>query len=381
LKTIAIDATSIVNTGGFTHLFHIIEKFDKKDHPNINNLIILGSYSVLNKLPDNSFIIKHSHPFLNKGKLFRLIFQIFILDSILTTVRADILLSLTGDYMGKFRPYVGISQNMLLYENHFWKEIKSMKEKLKLWINYQRQKRCFKAASGLIFISNYAKNYIINDLKLENIPYKIIHHGVSPHFMNQNINGEFKIPCNESDLNFIYVSTVHVYKNQWNVIDAIWQLRKKGFRISLTLIGPIIYNQSGKRLFSKMKEKDPNGKFIKYIHEVPYEQLPSYYFKHDAIIFASTCENMPNILIESMATGLPIACSDKEPMPEFLKKGGYYFNANSVDSIAKAVRTLIEDRDAKKKIINNLKEVRKLKWEDTSKKTFSFITSLKNQYV
>ena len=33
---------------------------------------------------------------------------------------------------------------------------------------------------------------------------------------------------------------------------------------------------------------------------------------------------MPNILIESMGSGLPIACSEKMPMPEFLGDDGIY---------------------------------------------------------
>ena len=90
---------------------------------------------------------------------------------------------------------------------------------------------------------------------------------------------------------------------------------------------------------------------------------------------------MPNILIESMASALPIACSDKEPMPEFLKTGGYYFNANSVDSIVKALESLIQDKNPNIKIKQNLDQVKKLKWEDTSKKTFRFITNLIKTYV
>ena len=80
---IAIDATSIVNTGGFTHLYHLIESFDKKFHPTINKIIICGSKIVLDKLPNHEMVIKQSHSFLNKGKLFRLFFQLFILDSFL----------------------------------------------------------------------------------------------------------------------------------------------------------------------------------------------------------------------------------------------------------------------------------------------------------
>ena len=375
LKTIAIDATSIVNTGGFTHLYNIIESFDKKFHPKINKIIIYSSKSVLKKLPNHEFLIKKNHSFLNKGKIFRLFFQFFLLDSYLKKNRVDILLSTSGDYVGNFRPYVGMSQNMLLYEKDFWGKIESLKERAKLWVNFKRQKKCFRAASGLIFISKYAREYIMKELKLYNIPNKIIHHGVSPIFI-KNIPKKVDNRNKKTNLKFIYVSTIHVYKNQCNVIDAIWQLRKKGIRISLTLIGPIIYTPSGKKLFSKIKEKDPKKEFINYIPEVSYDKLPIYYSNQDAIIYASTCENMPNILIESMASGLPIACSDKEPMPEFLKTGGYYFNANSVNSIAQAIINLIGDKDYIKKINKNLNEVKKLKWEETSKKTFSFITDL-----
>ena len=122
--------------------------------------------------------------------------------------------------------------------------------------------------------------------------------------------------------------------------------------------------------------RDPKGEFINYIPQVSHDELPLQFSKHHAVIYASSCENMPNILIESMASGLPIACSDKQPMPEFLKDGGYYFNANSVDSIKKAIINLIEDNDSYKKIKQNLNEIRSLKWEETSKKTFNFITSL-----
>ncbi len=381
MKTIGIDATSIVNTGGFTHLYHIIESYDKNSHPTINKIIIYSSKSVLDRLPNHDLVEKKSNFFLNKRKFFRLFFQLFLLDFCLKRDNVDILLSTTGDYIGNFRPYIGISQNMLLYEKEFWKEIKSLKEIAKLWINLNRQKQCFKSALGIIYISKYAKKYITKELGLENKANKVIYHGVSKKFINKKLKILGKNHNTKKYLKIIYVSTVHVYKNQCNVIDAISILRENGLSISLTLIGPIIYHPSGKKLFSKIKNNDPKGEFIRYIPEVPHKELPSQFSTHDAAIYASTCENMPNILIESMASALPIACSDKEPMPEFLKTGGYYFNANSVDSIVKALESLIQDKNPNIKIKQNLEQVKKLKWEDTSKKTFRFITNLIKTYV
>lgn len=378
---ICIDATSIVNTGGFTHLKGILEFYHQEPKHKNKKIIIVGSREVIEKIPNKFNFHFRSHLFLNSNRFFRLFFQFFILDFFLKKEKIDVLLSVTGDYVGSFRPYVGISQNMLLYEKVFWKEIRGIKERLKLWINFNRQKKCFKSASGIIYISEYAKNYISDVLRLESTPSVVINHGVSEQFFNLNkrIN-EFDNKSNRI-FRFIYVSTVHVYKNQWNVVEAIANLRQEGVLITLTLIGQIIYPPSGKKLFSKIKEKDPNSEFIEYIPNVPHEKLPHYYSLHDAVIFASTCENMPNILIESMASGLPIACSDKQPMPEFLKGGGYYFNANSVDSITQSIRILMNDKSRLKKIKHNLNEVRKLKWEETSKKTFSFISKLIKNHV
>jgi len=375
--TIAVDATSIVNTGGLTHLYEILNHYKEKDHPQIKSIIIIGSTKVLDFLPKKNFYQKKTSFFLNSNKFFRLIYQIFLIDFFLKK-NVDILFSLSGDFIGSFKPFVGMSQNMLLYEKKFWNEIKDFKEKTKLLINFKRQQICFKKSSGIIFISNYAKNYISSVLSINEKQISVIHHGLSNRFVFRNNlskslnNYSFKNP-----FKFIYVSTVHVYKNQWNVIEAIANLRDIGYPVSLTLIGPIIYNPSGKRMISIMKEKDPQNEFINYIKEVQYDEMQNYYSIHDGIIFASSCENMPNILIESMGSGLPIACSNKMPMPEFLEDGGIYFNATSIESIEKALINLISNLPLLEKRNNNLEKLKYFSWHETSKKTFSFISNIK----
>ena len=61
--------------------------------------------------------------------------------------------------------------------------------------------------------------------------------------------------------------------------------------------------------------------------EIPYKELHQQYQQADIGVFASSCENMPNILLETMASGLPIACSKKGPIPEVLGKDGVYFDS------------------------------------------------------
>ena len=369
---IGIDATSIVDGGGLTHLKELIKNYlnQKTNH----QLIIYASKSVLDQLSNHPKLSKHNFSFLNKSRLHRLFFQILLFDKYLKS-ECDVFLSVTGDYVGSFRPYIAMSQNMMLYEREFWKEIKSLKEKAKFFFNYKRQKKCFKNAEGIIFLSQYAKEYISRSLKIENKNTSIIHHGISPKFLSKKFSlNSIKEYSMNNPFRFLYVSTVHVYKNQWNVVAAISKLRQKGYPVTLTLIGNIIYQPSGERLTKVINQLDPESQFINHILNIPHNEIADKYFSHDGIIFASTCENMPNILLESMASGKPIACSNKQPMPEFLKDGGYYFNAKSVNSILKALENLLNSSKNYNSLNKlNIQELRNYSWEKTSTKTINFI--------
>ena len=96
-------------------------------------------------------------------------------------------------------------------------------------------------------------------------------------------------------------------------------------------------------------------------------------------IFASSCENMPNTLIEAMTVGLPIACSDRGPMPEVLKDAGVYFNPDSPISIAKAIELYLNDEFL---IINNATKANQLSvnysWARCSNETFCFLREVNN---
>lgn len=372
--SIGIDATSIVDGGGFTHLKEFLNHHNEKNNNTHYQLIVYASKKVLEKLPKNPKFLKRNFSFLNKSRLHRIFFQIFLFDKILKS-ECDIVLSLTGDYTGSFRPYVGMSQNMLLYEREFWREIKSLKERGKFYFNFKRQQQSFKNAHGIIFLSQYAKKYISRSLNIKNKNISVIHHGIPLKFLNQKVKLKSIDEYSSSNpFRFLYVSTVHVYKNQWNVVEAISQLRKKGYPVTLTLVGNVIYQPSGKKLEDTIKREDPNNKFTQHIFNISHDKISDVYQNHDGIIFASSCENMPIILLESMASGKPIACSNKLPMPEFLKDGGLYFNAKSVKSIFESLEKLLKTLK-KFEMINklNFNELKKYDWVRTSKDTIEFL--------
>jgi len=174
----------------------------------------------------------------------------------------------------------------------------------------------------------------------------------------------------------LYVSIVNLYKHQWHVAEAIGQLRAQGLPVAIDFVGAAL-RPALERLRRTMRRYDPEGTFIRYVGFVPYDDLHQVYHQADGFVFASSCENMPNILLEAMASGLPIACSNRGPMPEVLGEAGVYFDPEQPAEIAAAIRRLLEDPGLREqKAWLAYERAKSFTWERCARETFDFIAKV-----
>ena len=167
-----------------------------------------------------------------------------------------------------------------------------------------------------------------------------------------------------------------MYKHQWVVVEAISILRKNGFDLKLSLVGGG-KGLAQKLLWDSIANLDPRGEFIEQVDFLPQVELPTHLARADLFIFASSCENMPNTLVEAMAVGLPIACSNRGPMPEVLADGGVYFDPYNAISIANAVKQIIESPLLRLKIAQRAKNLStQYSWTRCSQETWEFVTEV-----
>jgi glycosyltransferase involved in cell wall biosynthesis len=152
---------------------------------------------------------------------------------------------------------------------------------------------------------------------------------------------------------------------------------KRKFPVALHLVGGAECESSARRLKETIHRVDPHGEFIHWLGDVPHEQLPGHYHNADGFVFASSCENLPNILLEAMAAGLPIACSDRGPMPEVLGPAGVYFNPERTIEIAAAIQVLAEDQALRKYFAAAAyARAQRYSWERTANETFSYLATM-----
>ena len=110
------------------------------------------------------------------------------------------------------------------------------------------------------------------------------------------------------------------------LLKAINEVKDK-VKIKLLIIGE---GDQKSNLFSFIDQNNLE-KIVKIKDRI--ENPFPYILKSEIMILSSRFEGLPNILLEAMAASLPIACSNRGPMPEILKDAGIYFNPEQVSSI------------------------------------------------
>jgi glycosyltransferase involved in cell wall biosynthesis len=371
--TIAIDASRNHSGGAKAHLLGILRDCDPRQHG--VSVVHVWSYdALLNELPDAPWLVKHSPTQLKQSLLHQLWWQYRTLPSEIFKSGCNILLSTDAGTVCRFTPSVVMSRDMLSFESKEMQRYPLISfARLRLFLLKHMQVRSLRQASGALFLTHYASEVIQRFTGQLNC-IRVIPHGIGENFRRQALVGRQGDP--DKDIKCLYVSNTDMYKHQWHVVSAIAYLRKAGYPVRLKLVG----GGSGpaRALLNKaVEQEDPNGCFVDILDSVAHDEIPMYLAKADLFIFASSCENMPNTLVEAMASGLPIACSDRGPMPEILQNAGVYFDPEVPDSIARAIEKLIVNelfRSTVSKKANILAE--QYSWSRCAKETFSFLAQV-----
>ena len=367
---IGIDASRNRSGGALAHLIGLIEEGTPARF-GIEKVHVWSYASLLDRLPNHQWLVIHRPPMIEKNILFQLFWQRFLFPKELRASGCDILLNTDAGTVGKFRPCVTMSRDMLSYEPGEIERYPIGKKRLRLWLLRFIQNRSLRFSDGVIFLTKYAAEVIQGiSGKLNNTV--IIPHGVHERFKA----GSYSIPTQDAlsrKINCLYVSNVAPYKHQWHVVHAISKLRKQGYPIYLTLVGG--GDKSSLLLLDRaIHSTFESENFVNFHPFVENATLPLFLADADIFIFASSCENMPNTLIEAMAFGLPICSSKRGPMPEILRDGGLYFDPENPESIAASIRTIVDSLELRKVLSQRSKAYsEEFSWKRTSELTFSFL--------
>ncbi|ABQ25884.1 glycosyltransferase family 4 protein [Geotalea uraniireducens] len=368
---IGIDASRNRSGGAIDHIIGILCEGDPLAY-GVRKIHIWSYKHLLDKLPDVAWLVKHNPSELELSLFRQVWWQYFHLPGELRKHECDILFASDAGTVCLYRPMVVFSQDALSYEPGVMKHFGFTLARLRLVLLYFVQNRSMRSANGVIYLTKYAADLIQRSTgKLKRIA--IIAHGIDKTFSQLNPQRPWP-ESSDQPIRCIYVSNAEMYKNQWVVVRAVKKLRDRGFNIELLLVGGGA-GPAQRLLDDEITFSDPGGSFVKSVGFVRHEELPYLIASSNVFIFASSCETISITLMEGMSVGLPIACSDKGPMPEVLGDGGVYFDPKDADSIAAALEDIIVNPDLRVSIAKRAKELSKqYTWERCSAETWRFLS-------
>lgn len=377
MKTLGIDAMNIRDGGGLTHLREILTNIDDANLL-FDKVIVWGNDICLEVLPNRSWLVKIQPLKSNSGFIRRTFWQVFSLATAAKQMRCSVLFIAGGSSFTSFKPTVTICHNMLPFTENALRQYGFSFRRFKFLLLRNIQLLTFRNAKGIIFLSNWAMHQLHSWIKKPALKYEVIPHGINPAFqLAERVHRNIEDCTVANPFTIIYVSRIEPYKNQLTVIQVIANLRAKtGWPLKLVLAGLAtdqFYFLQMQQLIEKCNHPE---KWIQYMGSVPYQHLPEVYKKGDLAVFASTCENMPIILLEKMAAGLPIVCSNTTPMPDFLQDGGVLVDIENQNDFLYKLQVLIENREHRLYVSNAARAFSKqYQWSKTATKTFQFLFS------
>jgi glycosyltransferase involved in cell wall biosynthesis len=368
---VVINAYSARQGGGQTYLINLLSHLPTNDAPQIE---VFAPARL--KLPEHSNIKRVHAAWPTENPVLRAIWERWALPRYLKETGADVLFC-PGGLVVTREPegckVVTMFRNMIPFDPLAMKALPLGLQ----WVRSQLLKRAMlrsmRKADLTIFISKFAQAVIE---RLAKIPHPVtIPHGISEVFRRQAAS----LPRPEvtgSQPYLLYVSKLDVYKHHREVVQAFGSLPqalKHSHR--LILVGEA-NGPAAERLKVLISDQSLQDQVL-LLGAMPYAQLPAFYQNAKVVLFASSCENCPNILLEALASGRPVLSSDVDPMPEFGGPEIGYFSPFDPDSIQRAMKSVLESEALQDRWAQGaLQQSQLYSWSVTARETWDAIKKL-----
>jgi len=202
----------------------------------------------------------------------------------------------------------------------------------------------FNEASLIIAVSDKFKKDAIS---LGCPPDKIVRHYIGVPIEEFTFDEEKK--KKEGTLNFLQVSNFVEKKGHIYTIRAFANMLKEGVQANLTLIGD---GHTRKECENLVNEMGLSGNVI-FPGKKPVNEIPGYMKKADVFVHHSVTssdgdtEGIPTVIMEAMASGLPVITTRHSGIPELVVDGksGFMVEEKDVDSYTEKMIEIAGNRE------------------------------------
>ncbi|OAN48142.1 hypothetical protein A6A04_05140 [Paramagnetospirillum marisnigri] len=196
---------------------------------------------------------------------------------------------------------------------------------------------CFKTCRRAMVVSEHAGRTFLRVFGLADDPrLSVVHHGVGAAF-HPPAEGEARIPQR-----LLAVSDIYVQKNFETLLRAMALLAPDYPHLELDIAGREL-DPGYAATLRALCDKRMIGERVHFLGGQGPAQVAALYRRAAVFVFPSLVETFGNPLVEAMASGIPVVCSDAAALPEVT--GGAALLARPRDHVhmAEQIRRLLDD--------------------------------------
>ncbi len=242
---------------------------------------------------------------------------------------------------------------------------------LKNWTKYS-----VKNAKKVFTISEFSKNDIINEYKIEESNVYVTYPGIKPDLESakkqnmEDLRKKFGINKNY----ILFVGTLQPRKNIEKLIEAFSKVDKD---ILLLVVGKKgwLYED-----ILKAPEKFGVSERVKFLDFVEDTELPYLYKNALCFVLPSLYEGFGLPVLEAMKNGCPVLTSNVSSLPEAGGEAALYFDPTNVNEIAEKINKVINNKDLREEMVKKgFLQVKKFSWEKTARETLKVLEEVANK--
>jgi glycosyltransferase involved in cell wall biosynthesis len=226
-------------------------------------------------------------------------------------------------------------------------------------------------ATHIIAISEQTRRDVVAayDIPVEKI--SVIYEAADPHFRPQSpemtaaVCARYSLP----ERYLLSVGTIEPRKNLTRLLAAFERLHAEGLTDALVLAGKRGW-LTGE--FDAALERSPAKQAVIFPGFVADEDLPAVYAGAQVFTMPSLYEGFGLPVLEAMACGVPVACSNISSLPEIAGDAALLFNPTDVESISDALRRILRDAELQAHLSDaGLRQAGRFSWERTAQETLA----------
>ena len=200
-------------------------------------------------------------------------------------------------------------------------------------------------ADHLIADSQYTKDCIVEHLGVAADKITVVYLGVDHERFRPLAPAKFyHYQLAEGRRYVLYVGSEDPRKNLITLVRAVAKLRQDLPDVELIKVGRSDFNQERQQLIALATQLGIR-RAIHFLEDVPEDDLPLLYNLAEAYITPSLYEGFGFPVLEAMACGTPVVCTNAGSLPELVGSAGVQVGACDVDALAGALFALLSNTE------------------------------------